>query len=213
MSNNNLPILYSFCRCPYAIRARLALIYTGINVQLREVKLSHKPLELLAVSPKATVPVLQLQDQVLAESLDIMHWALQQRDPAGWLRGDRQKTYDLLARNDGEFKYYLDRYKYWDRYPEYPQLYYREQAELFLNALEGCLAVEKFLCADFFSLADAAILPFVRQFAAVDAVWFASSKFEHIRSWLERALATPLFSRVLQKHPVWQPGEQGVSLL
>lgn len=209
----NLPVLYSFRRCPYAIRARLALIYAGINVELREVQLQNKPVELLELSPKATVPVLQLPDEVLTESLDIMLWALRQHDPEDWLRGDVQKAQDLIARNDGEFKYYLDRYKYPEREPDHPQTYFREQAELFLNALEGCLSVQEYLCAEYFTLADAAILPFIRQFAAVDAEWFIHSKFEQVRNWLDRSLQSSLFAKGLQKYPVWHTGEVGRELL
>ena len=128
-----LPILYSFRRCPYAIRARLALAYAGIAVEIREVALKNKPEQMLAISPKGTVPVLQLPDgRVLEESLDIMHWALAHHDPEHWLAFDT-KAETLIKWNDGDFKYSLDRYKYAARYPEFSQAYYGQQTEHFLT--------------------------------------------------------------------------------
>ena len=206
--NHSLPILYSFRRCPYAMRARLAIAYADVSVELREVELRNKPQAMLLISPKATVPVLQLENgRVLDESLDIMLWALQQNDPEHWLNAaglDHAKA--LIQRNDEQFKYYLDRYKYADRYPAYSELYYRQQGELFLADLEDLLTQHAFLCGEHFSLADAAILPFIRQFCAVDSTWFKASPYPLIRQWLNNFLASSLFEQVMTKYPYWQAG-------
>ena len=205
-AKQTLPILYSFRRCPYAMRARLAIAYSNIDVELREVDLGNKPQAMLLISPKATVPVLQLENgKVLDESLDIMLWALQQNDPEHWLKvASLANAQALIRRNDEQFKYYLDRYKYADRYPAYSELYYRQQAELFLTDLEGLLTQSVFLCGEHFSLADAAILPFIRQFCAVDPAWFKASPYPALRQWLNHFLASPLFEQVMIKYPCWQ---------
>lgn len=200
------PILYSFRRCPYAIRARLAIAYAGIKVEIREIDLKHKPEHLLFISPKATVPVLLLSDAtVVAESLDIMHWALAQHDPDNWLFVDAQSN-TLLHWNDGEFKYYLDRYKYADRYPEFSEDYYRQHAEVFLAELDARLSNNPYLAGQHFSLLDAAIFPFIRQFAAVDNVWFTTSHYRQLKRWLQEISLSGLFASVMDKHAVWKPG-------
>lgn len=201
---NFLPILYSFRRCPYAIRARLAIAYTGIPVEIREVQLKQKPEQMLAISPKGTVPVLQLPDgKIIEESLGIMHWALAQHDPDNWLDvgEDSEK---LIQWNDGEFKYYLDRYKYADRHPEFPESVYRSQAEIFLAELESKLSQNNYLGGSRFSKLDAAIFPFIRQFAAVDNPWFVSSEYQYLNNWLNGLLASVLFVSVMVKYPVWK---------
>jgi glutathione S-transferase len=200
---NPLPILYSFRRCPYAIRARLAIAYAGIPVEIREVQLKHKPEQMLAISPKGTVPVLQLPDgKVIEESLDIMRWTLPQNDPDNWLdTGEGSER--LIQWNDGDFKYYLDRYKYADRYPEFPESYYRSQAELFLAELESKLSLNTYLGGNHLSLLDAAIFPFIRQFAAVDNQWFQSSEYRHLNNWLSGLLVSDLFALVMVKYSVW----------
>ena len=205
-AKQTLPILYSFRRCPYAMRARLAIAYSNVEVELREVELRNKPQAMLLISPKATVPVLQLENgRVLDESLDIMFWALQQNDVEQWLKAvNLNHAQALIQRNDEQFKYYLDRYKYADRYPAYSELYYRQQAELFLTDLEGLLTQSVFLCGEHFSLADAAILPFIRQFCAVDPLWFKDSPYPALRRWLNHFLASSLFERVMEKYPYWQ---------
>jgi glutathione S-transferase len=188
------------------MRARLAIAYAGVAVELREVELRNKPQAMLLVSPKATVPVLQLEGgRVLDESLDIMLWALQQNDAEHWLKADfLANAKALICRNDEPFKYYLDRYKYADRYPAYSELYYRQQGELFLADLEGLLTHSAFVCGKHFSLADAAILPFIRQFCAVDPAWFEDSPYPALRQWLQRFLASSLFEQVMTKYPCWQ---------
>jgi glutathione S-transferase len=201
---NPLPILYSFRRCPYAIRARLAITYAGIPIEIREVQLKHKPEQMLAISPKGTVPVLQLPDgKVIDESLDIMHWALAQHDPDNWMDAGEDSE-KLIQWNDGDFKTYLDRYKYADRYPEFPASYYRSQAELFLAELEGKLSQTACLAGDQLSKLDVAIFPFIRQFASVDSLWFESSKYQHLNEWLNRLLRSGLFISVMIKYPTWE---------
>jgi len=186
------PVFYSFRRCPYAMRARLAIVSAGLEVELREIELRNKPWAMLAVSPKGTVPVLVLSNgRVIEQSLEIMHWALAQSDPSGWLLDPApQDTGRLIQWNDGEFKSYLDRYKYTDRYPARSQIDYRCQGELFLAELESRLNHTRFLGGDAFGLADAAIAPFIRQFAAVDSVWFSNSPYPALRRWLDKLLVS-----------------------
>ncbi|MEI8570660.1 glutathione S-transferase [Methylomonas sp. LW13] len=198
------PILYSFRRCPYAMRARLAIAVSGVSVALREIELSNKPEAMLAISPKGTVPLLLLPDgRVIEQSLDIMLWALAQHDPQNWLNQAPEDTQRLIDWNDGDFKYYLDRYKYADRYPEQTPADYRQQGEVFLAELETRLQRHKFLCGDNFSLADAATLPFIRQFAAVDNAWFENSPYPALQQWLNTFLRSNLFAAVMQKYPPW----------
>lgn len=209
-----LPILYSFRRCPYAMRTRAALIASGIGVELREVELRNKPAAMLAASPKGSVPVLVLPDgKVIDESWDIMLWALRQHDPHQWLGKDEchaQATLPWLTENDTTFKYNLDHYKYPERFPGQPQATYRSAGEQFLQRLEQRLSATPFLLGETFTLADAALLPFVRQFAAVDNDWFATAPYPAVRAWLKPFTSSELFALVMQKFPVWQPGDEAV---
>ncbi|MBT5403216.1 MAG: glutathione S-transferase [Crocinitomicaceae bacterium] len=200
------PILYSFRRCPYAIRGRIALAAANIKCELREVVLSDKPAEMLAISAKGTVPVLQLDDgQVIDESLDVMHWALQQSDPEHWLNVNEDETQLLIKCNDGEFKQNLDRYKYFNRYPEHSQEYYRKQAEAFLLNLEEHLQVNNGsgLVANKLSLADIAIFPFIRQFSRVDYDWFLNSPYHETKQWLSHIEESQRFQNVMKKYLTW----------
>jgi glutathione S-transferase len=200
-----LPILYTFRRCPYAIRARLALTYANIEVEQRETLLKDKPQAMLDTSPKATVPVLILKNgQVIDESLDIMLWALQQHDPKGWL-AHQQQAMPLIQSNDHQFKPCLDKYKYADRFPEQSQTFYRQQGEVFLQALEELLAQHTVLFADQPTLADFAIFPFIRQFAFVDKPWFGQSPYLKLQAWLEYHLQSNLFEKIMVKQPLWVP--------
>ena len=210
-----LPVLYSFRRCPYAIRARLALKSAGLSVVLREVALRDKPAALLELSPKATVPVLRLPDgQVLEQSLDIMHWALAASDPQDWRRADeREAVLALTTLNDGPFKQALDRYKYAPRHPERPAQAWRDDAvALMLAPLNARLAAHRFLLRDTPSLADIALVPFVRQFAAVDAAWFDGAPLAPLRAWLRALTGSPLFESVMVRHPTWRAGDDDVLL-
>lgn len=201
--------LYSFRRCPYAMRARLAIAYSGQSVQLREIILKEKPAHMLQLSSKATVPVLQLSNQdVLDESLDIMVWALSQHDPDAWLTADIHSMLALIDENDFEFKGWLDKYKYADRFPEYCPTYYREQAEDFLLDLEQRLTISNYLFSNNISLADMAIFPFIRQFASVDKQWFEQSPYPNLRNWLSLLIDSPLFQSCMQKYPTWLSNQQ-----
>ncbi|WP_066798310.1 glutathione S-transferase N-terminal domain-containing protein [Sphingomonas soli] len=196
-----MTILYSFRRCPYAIRARMALLVSGVAYEHREVRLRDKPPEMLAASPKGTVPVLVLSDgQVIDESLDIMRWALDRNDPEHWLAGDDT---GLIAANDGAFKHHLDRYKYPDRHASDP-LEHRAAALALLAPLEARLAAAPWLCGDTRTLTDAAITPFVRQFAAVDREWFDAQPLPALQRWLALQLASPLFAEVMRVHEQWR---------
>jgi glutathione S-transferase len=192
-------VLYSFRRCPYAMRARMALRYSGVAVQIIEVSLKAKPAEMLVLSPKGTVPVLSVDGRVIDESLAIMRWALAQNDPEGWLLEDDGATQALIEENDQGFKYQLDRYKYAERYPEQPMEHYRAEGEVFLSKLEGLLAEREYLLAGHLSLADVALAPFVRQFAHVDREWFGRAPYPRLQAWLQRFLESPLFIAIMAK--------------
>jgi glutathione S-transferase len=206
-----LPVLYSFRRCPYAIRARLAIKASGQQVALREVKLANKPQALLACSAKGTVPVVVLVDgTVIDESRDILNWVLNQNDPEHWLPRDesqRIKMTALIDQNDGEFKQHLDHYKYADRFPEKPMTVYRAEAEDFIAELEALLKTNDFLCGDTCTMADIAIFPFVRQFAHVDKAWFDQTAYTHVQRWLDRFLDSALFLSVMDKYQPWEAGD------
>lgn len=200
----DLPILYSYRRCPYAMRARMALKYPNIAIEIREISLRDKPAHMLAVSPKGTVPVLVLNDgQVLEQSLDIMHWALKQQDMHGWLSADKALTNALILENDTNFKAALDRYKYPERYPQQSQQEHREAGEVFLGQLEARLNNTQYLFAPHVTLADIAIFPFIRQFAAVDNAWFDTSPYPKLGVWLKALTSSDLFESIMQKQPTY----------
>ncbi len=210
----SLPVLYSFRRCPYAMRARLALAYAQCRVELREIILRDKPQHMLEISPKATVPVLQLQDgSVIDESFDIMLWALQKHDPDQWLasgnNGSNSGLEWLLDETDvdGHFKRALDRYKYCERFPERPQASYRSECEVLIAKLEHKLTGHGYLLGDDKSLADMVVLPFVRQFAHVDKAWFAQRPYANVQRWLAEFIASDLFLAVMKKYQPWQEGD------
>ena len=196
-------VLYSFRRCPYAMRARMALRYSGVPLSIVEVSLKAKPAEMLALSPKGTVPVLACADgRVIEQSLDIMHWALAQHDPDHWLHAGGEA---LIEENDTTFKTHLDRYKYAIRYPENPMEHYRAQGAIFLQRLEDLLTETPYLCGPALSLADVALAPFVRQFAHVDRDWFTQAPYPQLQAWLEQFLASELFIAVM--HPTAKPAQ------
>ena len=195
----NEALLYSFRRCLYAMRARLALRYSGVPMRIIEVSLKAKPAEMLALSPKGTVPVLSVEGRVIEQSLEIMQWALAQHDPDDWLLQGDPAVLALIAENDQVFKHHLNRYKYAERYLEQPMEHYRAEGEVFLQKLEGLLAEREYLLAEHLSLADAALAPFVRQFAHVDREWFAGTPYQRLQIWLQRFLESPLFTAVMAK--------------
>lgn len=209
-----LPVLYSFRRCPYAMRARLALYVSQIDVEIREVHLANKPAEMLVVSPKATVPVLLTSEhEVLDESLDIMQWALAINDPRGWLScsaDDVLLMKALIMENDTVFKQHLDHYKYAERFPESPAEYHRQQGEVFLTTLEQRLTKSNYLFAEQPAFGDLAIFPFIRQFAAVDDDWFKQSPYLKLQRWLERLTHSAEFIQSMKKLPIWKPGDKPV---
>lgn len=218
------PELFSFRRCPYAIRARMALYASGQSFHVSEVSLRNKPERLIALSPKATVPVLVLSDgRVIDESLDIMRWALAQSDPLGWLsRSGTQQAMELLVRNDGPFKHWLDRYKYPGRYADADTadtdpdakpdakpdagnctIVAREHAmQVLINPLGSLLNSQPFIGGDDASVEDVAIFPFVRQFSGVEPAWFATHVPRSVQDWLATWLRSALFEQVMQKQPV-----------
>lgn len=201
---NALPLLYSYRRCPYAMRARMALLQAGRDFQALEVDLRDKPAALLALSPKGTVPVLHLPDgRVLEESWDIMAWALAPDDPDGWWRlAQSPENLDLLHRNDGDFKHYLDRYKYPDRYPEDERSRDALRAHAvaaLLVPLEARLHSQPYLGGATPCATDLAIFPFVRQFAGVDPRWFAEQDLPSLQAWLAAWLGSRLFEACMAR--------------
>ncbi len=209
------PVLYSFRRCPYAMRARLALAVSGLQYEHREITLKNKPAAMLAASPKGTVPVLVLPDgRVIDESLDIMLWALRQNDPAHWLvhpGATLEDMLDLIRVNDGAFKRNLDRYKYPNRYPQESEadtaafaVTQRDLGARWLDEMDGRMG-DGWLFGNHASLADMATLPFVRQFAHTDAAWFEAQPWAQLQAWLAAFEASSLYLGVMDKRDIWQP--------
>lgn len=209
-----LPVLYSFRRCPYAIRARMAIISSGAAVELRDILLKDKPEDMIEASPKSTVPVLKCPDgKVIDESLDIMLWALGHNDPEGWLPNDNsleKDVFSLIAENDGPFKSSLDRYKYHVRFPEKSREEYRKSGEIFLETLERRLRNRPYLVTDRPTLADIAIFPFIRQFANSDISWFEKTPYPNLRRWLDERLNSRQFRNVMKKREIWKEGTRGI---
>jgi glutathione S-transferase len=204
--------LYSFRRCPYAMRARLGILFAELSVELREITLKNKPEQMLAISPKGTVPVLQLADgTIIEESVEIMTWALEQSDPQGLLDENALPQADaLIVQNDSEFKQWLDRYKYADRYMEMTQIEYRQQGEVFLQVLEELLSKNTYLLGSRVTIADIGIMPFVRQFAHVDREVFYGLPYPKLQQWLQHWLDHPLFLQAMTKFAPWQEGDEVV---
>ena len=204
-----LPILYSFRRCPYAMRARMALWMAGITVELREVKLANKPPELAKASPKATVPVLLLPGgAVLDERIAIMRWALERSDPEGWLVGNDAA---VIERNDGPFKRHLDRYKYPNRYPNTDPLLHRASGSRFIQMLSDRLKEAGRLSNGSSVFADIAIFPFIRQFRIADPAWFDQQDWPDLHRWLDQHVTSRAFIRCMMKYPLWkETGEEAL---
>ena len=204
--------LYSFRRCPYAMRARLGILFAELQVELREITLKNKPSQMLAISPKGTVPVLQLVDgTVIEESREIMIWALEQQDPQGLLDAEvLQQANALIDKNDNEFKYWLDRYKYADRHTDMTQTEYRQKGEIFLQVLEELLTKNPYLLGETVTIADIGIMPFIRQFAHVDRDIFYSLPYPNLQRWLQDWLQHPFFLQTMTKFQPWQDGAEAV---
>ena len=221
MTDQALPILYSFRRCPFAMRARMALKLSEQNCELREIVLRDKPDEMIEASPKATVPVLIDTDgTVRDESLEIMLWTLECHDPEGLLAppvGSREDMLALIARIDGDFKSHLDRYKYANRYTQendangVDPVVHRTSGMAFLNELDERLGESRYLFGDRLSLADIAIAPFVRQFANTDADWFARQPVPALQRWLSEILESDLFQACMKKYKPWKVTGEAVA--
>lgn len=197
------PILYSFRRCPYAMRARLAISVAGISCELREIVLRDKAPDFLQTSPSRTVPCLKIDDLVIDESLDIMIWALRQNDPQHWLNMP-DPGHVLIETADGPFKTALDHTKYANRYPDVDSHLEREYAALFLHKLNRMLQKQPYLYGENPTLADMAILPFVRQFAGIDKNWFSKQSWPNLARWLDAFLNSEGFGSIMTKYPKWQ---------
>jgi glutathione S-transferase len=198
----SMPVLYSFRRCPYAMRTRMAIAISGIKIEHREILLRNKPPEMMIASPKGTVPVIILPDGViLDESLDIMRWALRQNDPEDWLSGD---DLALIAINDGPFKIALDRYKYPHRYGLSNGIVFQLEGLKLLSDLNVRLQESPYLTGHHRALTDIAIFPFVRQYAATYLDWFDDQPLPALQKWLAEMLASPLFEGIMIKHPLWE---------
>ena len=205
-SISSYPRLYSFRRCPYAMRARLGLLFAGLQVELREITLKNKPPQMLAISPKGTVPVLQLLNgTVIEESREIMTWALEQQDAQGLLAAQTlPQANALIDKNDNEFKYWLDRYKYADRHLDMSQAEYRQRGEAFLQMLEELLIKNPYLLGESITIADIGIMPFVRQFAHVNRKVFYDLPYPNLQRWLQDWLSHPLFLQASTKFAPWK---------
>ncbi len=200
------PILWTFRRCPYAMRARLALASSGIKVELREIRLRDKPPAFLRTSASGTVPALRYVDGVLDESLDIMIWALKRNDPQQLLDMP-DEGWDLIADNDGPFKAALDHTKYASRYPDVDHVTERKKASSYLFRLDARLTGQDWLFGDRPTFADLALLPFVRQFAHIDRTCFDAQDWPHLIAWLDRFLASEDFVSIMDKHAPWTDGD------
>jgi len=195
----------------------MAIKYSKIDVELREIIFSAKPASMLSASPKGTVPVLILSDKsVIDESRDIIYWALAKNDPDSWLPGNNTDALvtcnQLLDENDFSFKTSLDKYKYSDRFPEHSVEDYRAMGEVFLEKLEQRLEKTAYLLGDQVSVADIAIFPFVRQFASVDKPWFSQTSYRKVQTWLDTFLQSDLFHNVMHKYERWEEGMPPIQL-
>lgn len=195
----SIPVLYSYRRCPYAMRARMALAIAGVQCDVHEIDFKNKPQAMLEASPKGTVPVLILSDgDVIDESFDIALWALRQNDPEGWVVAEGSGA--LIAENDGLFKAALDRYKYPNRFPDEDCSNARDVGEAFLEKLNALIEENGFLLTDKRTLADICIFPFIRQFANVDRKLFNGLDLKPLQSWLSQNLKSDLFKHIMKKH-------------
>lgn len=212
---SELPILWSFRRCPYAMRARLAIKASGQAVHLREILLRDKPEPFLAASAKGTVPVLMLPDgRVIDESRDVMFWALSMADPQGWLaiyHQDKEAVMVHLEALDGDFKHHLDRYKYASRYEEADELSHQRAGAVYLSNWNDILSRQPALSGQALGLLDYATLPFVRQFRIANIDWFDSQDWPYLHRWLGDFLQSALFASIMEKYKPWK--ETGEDIL
>lgn len=197
----HLPVLWSFRRCPFAMRARMALSVSAQKVELREILLRDKPEEMLAASPKGTVPVLVDGETVVDESRAVMDWALDRNDPENWLN---RRDLALIDACDGDFKHHLDRYKYASRYDSADAGHHRKEAMLFVGELETRLGETAFLSGTAHGYTDIAIFPFIRQFRIADPGWFDAAPVACVQRWLADLTGSALFAGVMRKYPIWK---------
>ena len=212
--NRKHPILYTFRRCPYAMRARLAIKASGVIVEIREIEIKNKPEQLLCISPKATVPVLYISSQtIIQESLDIMKWVLKINDPLKLLKYEKLNKFEvhnILNILENDFKQNLDRYKYPSRFDNpNPQLY-RDKNLKILNEFNNLLQNNKGIYSSHLSLLDYAIFPFVRQFRNVNSVWFDSLELRFLHSWLYELIDSEEFSAIMNKNQIWEPNQKPI---
>jgi glutathione S-transferase len=212
--NRKYPILYTFRRCPYAMRARLAIKASRVIVEIREVKLKNKPEELLNISPKATVPVLYISSKkIIEESLDIMKWALEINDPLKLLKQEklnRIEVHNTFNKLENDFKQNLDRYKYSSRFDQPNPELYRDKNLKILNEFNNLLQHNKGIYSSHLSLLDYAIFPFVRQFRNVNSVWFDSLELKFLKSWLYELIDSDEFSSIMKKNLIWEPNQKPI---
>ena len=204
------PTLYSFRRCPYAMRARLGLASAGITVELREILLRDKPAEMLKASPKGTVPVM-ITDTVIDESIDVMRWALSQSDPEGLMDLMTDEAHALVAESDGPFKTALDLTKYAVRHPDTDPDVSRTTAAQFIVKLDKQLGGKPWLFGNRPCLADLAILPFVRQFAHTDITWWDAQPYPNAQRWLTAFKSSERFATIMTKYTPWKPGDEPIT--
>jgi glutathione S-transferase len=192
------------------MRARMALAYSGIDYEHREILLSDRPEELYSLSPKGTVPVLQLMDgTVIDESIDVMKWALSQSDPEYWYTENIEMQNSLIDQNDGDYKKWLDKYKYHVRFKDGSYEEYQNAVGEILTTYESTLSNSSYLCGEKITLADMALFPFVRQGAHVDLAWF-QGEFLNLSNWLNSFKDSELFLSIMKKYNVWNSGETGI---
>ena len=212
-NESDLPILYSLRRCPYAMRGRMGIALSQQKVLLREIVTKDKPSELLASSPKGTVPVLVLpQGTIIEQSIEVMIWALEQNDPQDLLRSSEpelnQEILELIARNDNEFIGHLEKYRASVRYRNVDTEQRRQACEGFISELESKLAQHEYLFGDTPSLADFAVMPFVSQFVRVEKKWFVQSEYQNVGRWLRAHLDSKLYTQVMKQYPLWNETKQ-----
>ena len=212
--NRKYPILYTFRRCPYAMRARLAIKASGVIVEIREVKLKNKPEELLNISPKATVPVLYISSKkIIEESLDIMKWALEINDPLKLLEQvklNKIEVHNTFNKLENDFKQNLDRYKYSSRFDQPNPELYRDKNLRILNQFNNLLQHNKGIYSSHLSLLDYAIFPFIRQFRNVNSIWFDSLELKFLKSWLYELIDSDEFSSIMKKNLIWEPNQKPI---
>ena len=210
--NFKYPILYTFRRCPYAMRARLAIKASGIIVELREIKLQNKPQDFLNLSLKATVPVLQISSKkIIEESFDIMKWALNINDPFKWLDQEILNGIEVdntLIKLENGFKRNLDRYKYSTRFDQPNPKLFRDNSFVILSEFNSLLENKKGLYCSHLNILDFAIFPFIRQFRNVDKVWFDSLDLKFLQSWLYELIDSNEFSSIMKKNLIWEPNQK-----